>query len=75
MVYDEIRFGFAEDLPEDLKRCTDIRKGLVVVKAKIGSIPKYEIESVVGSPSDYIKNLAKKEKINMEKIFSKFKDE
>lgn len=75
MVYDEIRFGFAEELPEDLKSQSPIKTGLVAVKAKIGSIPKYEIEEVKGNPSDYIRELAEKENIDIDELFSKFKDE
>ena len=75
MTYQEIRFCFAEDLFGELKDRSPVKKGLVVVKAKAGnSLPEYEIEVLKVSPSEYIKNLAKKEKIDVAKIFSKFKD-
>ena len=75
MVYAEIIFCFAEDLPTEMKSQTDIETGLVVVKVKLEKgLPEYEIEEVKGTPSYYIRQLAKMEKIEMERIFSKFND-
>lgn len=75
MIYQEMRFCFAEDLVGELKEKSPIKKGLVVVKAKVGKVlPEYEIEALKVSPSEYIKNLAKKEKIDVANLFSKFKD-
>lgn len=74
MTYDEIRFCFAEDLPDDLKGLSPVGKGIVVVKVKASFPPVYEIEKVTGSPSKYIKRLLEKEQIDVKEIFAKFKD-
>mgnify|MGYP001574119927 FL=1 len=75
MTFQEIRFCFAEDLVGELKDISPVKKGLVVVKAKAGNpLPEYEIEALKVSPSEYIKNLAKRERIDVAKLFSKFKD-
>ncbi len=70
--YDEIKIVMAEKLPKSLLDLSPKKEGLVAVKTRIGSL-KYEIDRV-DNPTDYIKELAKKEGINMEKVFSKFKD-
>lgn len=70
--YDEIRFAMAEKLPKTLLAKSSKKVGLVAIKTRIGSL-KYDIDPV-DNPTKYIKALAKAEKINMAKVFSKFKD-
>jgi len=61
-----IRFVLAENLPEKLRKEAGIDKGLVALKTSIHSPPTYAVEPIKGSPTEYLKKLAKEDGITQE---------
>ena len=66
--YDKISFAFAEHLEGELKEQCSINEGLIAIKTKIGSIPKYSFDKVDTTPTEYIKNLGEKRGLTRSKI-------
>lgn len=64
--YSEIKFVLAENLPERLRKKAKVEKGLVALKISIHSPPEYDVELIKGSPTEYLKKLAREDGISQE---------
>lgn len=70
VVYDDAKFALAENLKGDaLKVATEsgIIKGLVFVTVKYGSKPEWKIRKVTTTPTEFLRQLAKEEGVELEK--------
>lgn len=67
-IYREIEFAYAENLKGNVKKIAEgnnITKGLVVIKTTIDSPPQYEVVQVETSPTEFIRELAREENIDL----------
>lgn len=66
-VYYSIEFALAEQLrgkAKEIAYANGIKNGMVAIMAKAGSPVDFEVVAVEGSPTEFIRKLAKEEKID-----------
>ena len=67
--YDDVKFALAENLTgkaKDVADAKNITKGLVAVSVKYGSPEEWDVEQVIGSPTEFIKEKANQEGVRKE---------
>lgn len=66
-----IEFWLASELYGDAKIAAEksgIKDGIVAVKTYVGSPPQFEVDSITGSPTEYLRDLATKEGLDLDTI-------
>ncbi len=66
-----IGFWLASNLQGEARetaRKAGITEGLVAVKIYVGSPPEFDVEPVTNSPTEYLREFAEKEGLNLDKI-------
>ena len=64
----EVRFAFAEKLPQSLKDKSPKTTGLVAIRVSIDSPPEITIDDVSIDPIDYLTKLGEEECISQELV-------